>query len=108
MLDLEVRILGIMVDELGRGAGDLYGFALAKELADGRGSQRLTSHGTLYKALGRLEEAGLLASRWEAAGRAEAEGRPRRRLYRVTSEGRAALTAANEASRAPTWRVQPS
>ena len=32
------------------------------------GSRSLTGHGTLYKALGRLEEFGLLTSRWEDAG----------------------------------------
>ena len=50
-----------------------------------RGSRSLTAHGTLYKALGRLEEFGLLASHWEDA--AAAEGRPRRRLYELTGEG---------------------
>ena len=50
-----------------------------------RGSRSLTAHGTLYKALGRLEEFGLLASRWEDA--AAAEGRPRRRLYELTGQG---------------------
>jgi len=49
------------------------------------GSRALTGHGTLYKALGRLEEFGLLSSRWEDA--AAPEGRPRRRLYELTGEG---------------------
>jgi len=49
------------------------------------GSRSLTAHGTLYKALGRLEEFGLLTSRWEDA--AAAEGRPRRRLYELTPRG---------------------
>jgi PadR family transcriptional regulator PadR len=33
------------------------------------GSRALTGHGTLYKALGRLEEFGLLASRWRTVSR---------------------------------------
>ena len=49
------------------------------------GSRALTGHGTLYKALGRLEEFGLLGSRWEDAE--AVEGRPRRRLYELTGEG---------------------
>jgi len=49
------------------------------------GSRALTGHGTLYKALGRLEEFGLLTSDWEAAE--AAEGRPRRRLYELTGQG---------------------
>ena len=52
-----------------------------------RGSRALTAHGTLYKALGRLEERGLLTSAWEDA--AAAEGRPRRRLYELTGRGSA-------------------
>jgi DNA-binding PadR family transcriptional regulator len=39
----------------------------------------------LYKALGRLEEFGLLTSRWEDA--AAVDGRPRRRLYALTATG---------------------
>ena len=49
------------------------------------GSRALTGHGTLYKALGRMEEFGLLTSVWEDAE--AAEGRPRRRLYELTGQG---------------------
>ncbi|AMB60062.1 PadR family transcriptional regulator [Microterricola viridarii] len=81
--------------------GDFYGFALAKALAgrtDGRG---LTAHGTLYKALGRMTDAGLLESTWEDAALAEAAGRPRRRLYTVSGEGARAYRAALVAAAAP-------
>jgi len=50
-------------------------------------ARRLTAHGTLYKALGRMQTAGLLASRWESADSAADDGRPRRRLYEVTGAG---------------------
>ena len=85
LLDLEVRILGAMSGD------EVHGFALAKRLADRSGSKGLTSHGTLYKALARLEDAGALSSRWEQSTTAEHEGRPRRRLYRVTAEGQTVL-----------------
>ena len=92
LLDLEAQILAVAVDVLVDGdPPEVHGFALAKRLADREGSQRLTSHGTLYKALARLEDAGLLSSRWEDHEVAEDAGRPRRRLYRVTSAGQAAL-----------------
>jgi DNA-binding PadR family transcriptional regulator len=71
----------------------VHGFELAKLLADVDGSRRLTAHGTLYKALGRLADAGLLEAEWEDAGVALAEGRPRRRLYRITGEGARRLAA---------------
>jgi PadR family transcriptional regulator PadR len=42
--------------------------------------------GSLYPILGRLERAGWLESEWELSD-VHAEGRPRRRYYRLTSEG---------------------
>ena len=52
--------------------------------------------GTVYPALRRLEKAGLLDSRWEDQEQAHADGRPVRRNYRLTAEGRVALAAAQE------------
>lgn len=69
-----------------------YGFAVARELASADG-ESLTAHGTLYKALNRMAAAGLLLSEWEDPAIAESEGRPRRRLYRVTADGARALAA---------------
>jgi PadR family transcriptional regulator PadR len=69
---------------------EFHGFALAKALADGDDRKRLTAYGTLYRALGRLEEMGVLTSRWEKPQEAD-EGRPLRRLYRLTDLGERAL-----------------
>jgi PadR family transcriptional regulator len=44
--------------------------------------------------LTRLERQGYLASRWEDPLAAAAEGRPRRRFYRLTLEGEGALSQA--------------
>lgn len=74
-----------------------HGFALARAIADDREASLLTAHGTLYKALRRMEEAGLLSSRWEDPQIALDAGRPRRRLYRVTPDGTAALARHREA-----------
>ncbi|MFZ4893511.1 PadR family transcriptional regulator [Plantibacter sp. Mn2098] len=62
-----------------------YGFSLARRLSDTE--HALTAHGTLYKALSRMTQAGLLQASWEDHALAEADGRPRRRLYRVTGGG---------------------
>jgi PadR family transcriptional regulator, regulatory protein PadR len=43
--------------------------------------------GTVYPILRRLERAELVRSSWEPAKRAQAEGRPPRRNYRMTAEG---------------------
>jgi len=73
--------------------GCFYGFALARQLSARDGSA-LTAHGTLYKALSRMAEAGILDASWEDPSSAEVEGRPRRRLYTVTAEGERALVKA--------------
>lgn len=97
-MPLEVALLAAAVDLQSSGV-DPYGFLLAKRLADGR-PDRLAAHGTLYKALARLVAAGLLESAWEDPTISEGEGRPRRRLYRVTGAGERALTQAEAEERA--------
>ena len=56
--------------------------------------------GTVYPILGRLQERGLVSSRWEAADAHRSEGRPARKYYRLTVEGRSALQAEVERFRA--------
>src|ERR671914_1501204 len=85
LLPLETEILEMALSMLRSGQATFHGFGLAQTMREQSESRSLTAHGTLYKALGRLEELGLLASRWEDA--AAAEGRPRRRLYELTGEG---------------------
>jgi PadR family transcriptional regulator, regulatory protein PadR len=85
LLPLETEILEVALSILRSGHATFHGFGLAQTMREQRGSRSLTAHGTLYKALSRLEEFGLLTSRWEDA--AAVEGRPRRRLYELTGEG---------------------
>ena len=85
LVPLETEILAVAVAMLRSGRSTFHGFGLAQTMGEQRGSRSLTAHGTLYKALGRLEELGLLASRWEDAP--AIAGRPRRRLYELTGEG---------------------
>ena len=80
------------------GVQEFHGFGIAQEMRERRGSRALTAHGTLYKALARLEGFGLLASRWEDP--VSAEGRPRRRLYVLTAEGARAAERVAAAPRA--------
>ncbi len=94
-LELEILETGMALQQ---SDNSFYGFALAKEMATSGNS--LTAHGTLYKALARMTEAGLLEAQWEDAAAGEAEGRPRRRLYRVTGEGARARQSA--VAKAPT------
>jgi PadR family transcriptional regulator PadR len=55
--------------------------------------------GTVYKTLSRLERRGWIVGTWEEPGIAEAAKRPRRRFYRLTSEGRAATLEAEQRAR---------
>jgi DNA-binding PadR family transcriptional regulator len=86
LLPLEHEILETALSLRRAGHETFHGFGLARTMRERGGSRSLTAHGTLYKALGRLEAFGLLASAWEDAATA-AEGRPRRRLYELTSAG---------------------
>jgi PadR family transcriptional regulator, regulatory protein PadR len=97
LLPLELRILESGLD-MQRGGDPFHGFALAAELARGDDARPLSAHGTLYKALGRLAESGLLVAEWEDPAISEREGRPRRRLYTVTPDGAVALAAARAAA----------
>lgn len=112
LVPLEVSILEAALELRQRGIAEAHGFLLAKELRDGTHARRLTAYGTLYKALDRLERVGHLASRWEDPQLAADAGRPRRRFYRLTLTGEAALAEAISAEREDTLRrsaaVQPS
>ena len=93
LLPIEIDILQAVAAAESEG-GWIHGYGLAKRLADPDASGRLTAHGTLYKALGRLSEAGLLDNQWEDPTAAVTEGRPRRRQYRITGLGAQALADA--------------
>jgi PadR family transcriptional regulator PadR len=98
LLPLEQEILrtGLRFSQDGE---RFHGFGLAAALEDGHRS--LIAHGTLYKALARLQEAGHLHAVWEDPVIAESAGRPRRKLYEVTATGAAALEAAERPVAAP-------
>ena len=69
--------------------GEAHGFEVLRRLDEaGCGALRL-KEGTLYPALYRLEEAGMIQAKWEDSG----SGRrgPRRRIYRLTKKGKREL-----------------
>jgi len=79
--NLDLLLLSILA------AGPAHGYAIISALRERSEGTFDLPEGTIYPALHRLEEAGLLASTW-----AQAEGR-RRRVYGLTDEGAAALAA---------------
>jgi DNA-binding PadR family transcriptional regulator len=107
LLPIELSILEAVIMLQVRGVPECHGFMIAKEMREREGARMLTAHGTLYKALDRLQQAGLLASRWEEPALAAAEGRPRRRLYHVTLSGESALRAAQAVNVSQPARLAP-
>jgi PadR family transcriptional regulator PadR len=67
-------------------AGHVYGFSVMEKTG--------LPSGTVYPAMRRLERDGLIAAKWEQQSIADAEQRPPRRYYRLTSAGRVTLHAA--------------
>ena len=94
LVPLEVKILQTAVSRAATNQPDFHGFELAKLIAEHERSDKLLAHGTLYKALNRLAEFGMLTSDWEDAAIALGDGRPRRRLYRITVRGEHAAASA--------------
>src|SRR3977135_2715229 len=68
-------------------AGPAHGYAVIEEIRRKSGQAFDLPEGTIYPALHRLEQAGLLASRWVTA-----ESGRRRRVYALTRRGDRALT----------------
>ncbi len=101
LVPIEITILEVAIGLRAHGTAAVHGFLLAKEMRDRTGARLLTAYGTLYKALDRLHKAGYLNDLWEDPQLAADEGRPRRRFYRVTLAGEAALAKSREAQSSP-------
>ena len=94
------------------GVEEFHGYELAKRLGDIADKRLLTAYGTLYRALGRMEQMGLLKSRWEDPEIPARENRPGRRLYQLTANGesiaRERAAAAASAVRRTRKRLAPA
>ena len=94
LIPIELSILEAALGLRATGTEAAHGFLIAKVIQDLTGARLLTAHGTLYRALHRLEQAGFLESFWEDPRLALEQGRPTRRFYRVTAAGEQALAQA--------------
>ena len=90
-MPLEVEILEVALELREDGEQVFHGYAIASRLAEANSAKKLTAYGTLYRALGRLRDRGLVESQWEDPVSAEAESRPRRRLYSGPSAGQESI-----------------
>ena len=85
--------------------GERHGYSILQEV-DSRSGGAVSLHaGTLYRALGRMEQMGLLRSHWEDPEIPARENRPGRRLYRLTAAGESAAREAIAADAAAARRV---
>ena len=69
-------------------AGYIYGFSIMEMTG--------LPSGTVYPAMRRLERDGLIKSQWEKQAIADAEQRPPRKYYKLTSAGRDTLEASRK------------
>ena len=99
LLPLELEILEAALALQRRGVTHFHGYSLAKLLKDSGDSRLLTAHGTLYRALHRLENAGLIEASWEDHNVAESENRPRRRMYCILGAAEPAVRRARAGKR---------
>ncbi|MGH2609377.1 MAG: PadR family transcriptional regulator [Tepidiformaceae bacterium] len=98
LLPIELAILETGIAFRMEGIPAFHGFRASARIKEATESSLFTTHGALYKALDRLEKRGYLVSDWEDPAIALAEGRPRRRLYRVTPAGEAAVGEARRSA----------
>ena len=107
LLPLELAICRAARDISRRAPKEFHGYEIAKRLSEAGDSRLLVAYGTLYRALGRLEEMGFLESRWEDPEISARENRPRRRMYTLTALGGTAVFDTGKAARAkarkPKW-----
>jgi DNA-binding PadR family transcriptional regulator len=112
LVPLEMAICRAALDLRRRATAEFHGYEIARHLGEASDQKLLTAYGTLYRALGRLEEMGLLKSRGEDPRIAARENRPRRRFYTLTASGeRVVRRAAGDekaAEAARRWRRRPA
>ena len=92
LIPLEIEICLAAADLAAAGTREFHGYELAKQLARSGKRTALATHGTMYRALARLVEMGMVTDRWEDPQLAANERRPLRRLYSLTITGRRAAS----------------
>ena len=89
--------------------GESYGYEIIRQVRVLSDNQLGWSEGMIYPALRRLEEKGMLRSRW-----VESEAGPRRKYYSITRRGKTALAEEKDAwmtihsTLQALWKIQPS
>lgn len=90
------------------GTEEFHGVQIAMKIKDEKEARLLTGYGTLYRALNRLQQRGILQSRWEELLPTDGN-RPRHRYYRLTGEVEATMLSNPDPAGTPevckSWRL---
>ena len=89
------QTLSVLAALCGRPSAWQHGYALARQTG--------LKSGTLYPILIRLADRGLVEARWQDEPQ---PGRPRRHLYRLTTDGLAGATVALDGTAEPVQRAE--
>ena len=110
LVPLELAICRAALALRRNGVKEFHGYQIAKSVAVDQDTRLLTAYGTLYRALGRLEQMGFMTSQWEDPAIPAHENRPGRRLYTLTALADAAVTTApsEKAPKRARRRLQPA
>jgi transcriptional regulator len=90
-LDLMQGTLDLMVLRTLAAIGEQHGYGIARRIEQASGDTLLINQGTIYAALVRLQQRGLISSAWGASD----NGR-RARFYAITAKGRRELADGEE------------
>ncbi|HEY2413297.1 MAG TPA: helix-turn-helix transcriptional regulator [Pirellulaceae bacterium] len=74
--------------------GEAHGLEIIRRLETAGSGALVLKEGTLYPALYRMEDSGLVKAEWEDSP--ERKRGPRRRIYRLTPKGKRKLSASRE------------
>lgn len=78
--DLDALVLGVLKD------GPMHGYAISKALKKTAGGMLRLGEGQLYPALHKLERTGMVQANWQPQ-----QGKPPRKVYALTDQGRCEL-----------------
>ena len=91
LVPLELAICTAAADLRRQGTDEFHGYLIAKQIKEHADTRLLTAYGTLYRALARLLESGLIAELDERPDPAHDD--ERRRYYQLTERGIAVARA---------------
>ena len=85
-LDVQQGTLALMILKTIEGLGPLHGYGVARRIEETSGHRLKLNYGTLYPALLKLEQEGVIKAEWR-----QSENNRRAKFYSLTAAGRKQL-----------------